>query len=185
MSGIRPNHFGPKGECQLSRRRVLKVGGLLLSLIGSPIMAQGTPSISVLKTADPDPVLTDSPPELTLVSASASSGLVTTAGNSVQWNGPLAAGESVTLSISASINTVPGGTVIANQAPLAYDADGNGTNEAAGLSDDPATAAAPDPTAFVAQLPLASIPTLDVWGLVLVTGLLALAGWRRLVERSR
>ncbi|MEO8502734.1 MAG: hypothetical protein ABI609_02460 [Acidobacteriota bacterium] len=132
------------------------------------------------------PELTDTlPAELTLVSASATSGIATTAGNTVQWNGSLAASESVTLSILARVNDVPGGTVIANQASFVYDADGDGTNETAGLSDDPATATAVDPTAFVVQLSLAAIPTLNLWGLGLVAALLMLAAWRRLGVRAR
>ncbi|HEX6099152.1 MAG TPA: ExeM/NucH family extracellular endonuclease [Thermoanaerobaculia bacterium] len=89
------------------------------------------------------------PASLTLVSASATSGTaVANAGtNTVTWNGGLAAGASTTITINATINNTATGTV-SNQANLAFDADGNGSNESSGVSDDPGTAAANDPTSF-------------------------------------
>jgi uncharacterized repeat protein (TIGR01451 family) len=96
------------------------------------------------------------PASLTLVSASASSG--TTAldipGNAVSWDGSLASGGSVTLTIHATIEpTGAPGPPIANQATIHYDADGNGTNEAPALTDDPALPGPNDPTSFVAVTP--------------------------------
>ena len=89
------------------------------------------------------------PASLTLVSASATSGtaIANVGTNTVTWNGALASGASVTITINATINANATGT-ISNQGSFAYDADGNGTNESNGLTDDPGTAAANDPTTF-------------------------------------
>ncbi len=136
---------------------------------------------------NPGPELTDTlPPELTLVSAAATSGTAATAGNTVTWNGALAAGATVTLTIQATVNPVADGTAVRNQAAFFYDADGNGTNEATGTSDDPATDfSIIDATVFVVRLPVVEVPTLGVGGLLALAGALALGGWRRLREGAR
>jgi uncharacterized repeat protein (TIGR01451 family) len=135
---------------------------------------------------NPGDELTDVlPPELILQSAAATSGtaLATIATNTVTWNGPIAAGGSVTLTIQAQVQ--PGlapGTPVANQATFAYDADGDGSNEASGATDDPAAPGAADPTAFlVAGVSIADIPTLDEWVVLVLAGLLGLLGaaWLR------
>jgi uncharacterized repeat protein (TIGR01451 family) len=89
------------------------------------------------------------PPSLTLVSANATSGTASAnvGTNTVSWNGSLAAGASVTITINTTINNTATGSV-SNQASIAYDADGNGSNEASGVSNDPGTAAPNDPTSF-------------------------------------
>jgi uncharacterized repeat protein (TIGR01451 family) len=76
------------------------------------------------------------PSDLTLVSASASSGtaVATLGTNTVTWNGSIAGGASVTIAITATINAVQG-TRIANQATINYDGDGNGTNETSVVTD--------------------------------------------------
>jgi hypothetical protein len=129
------------------------------------------------------------PATLTLVSASATSGTATAtlATNTVTWNGSLAGGASVTITINATIDAgATPGTTISNQGTFSYDADGNGTNEASGVTDDPGTDGAADPTSFtVAQQQEApEIPALDGIGLALLALLLAAAGaWR--VRRRR
>jgi hypothetical protein len=67
----------------------------------------------------------------------------------VTWNGSLAAAASVTITIQATISTsaAPGST-ITNQGTINYDADGNGTNEATAVTDDPGTGASADGTSF-------------------------------------
>ncbi|MCW2647077.1 MAG: hypothetical protein JWP07_3186 [Pseudonocardiales bacterium] len=92
------------------------------------------------------------PAELTLVSATATSGtaVATVGTNTVTWNGSIPATGSVTVTITATVNAGAAGSTISNQATLSYDADLNGTNEASALSDDPAQAGANDPTSFVA-----------------------------------
>ena len=140
------------------------------------------------QTDNPGAELTDVlPPELVLVSASATAGtaVATPATRTVTWNGALAAGASVTITIQATIAPdVAPGTTIANQATFVFDADDDGENESPGVSDDAATAASDDPTAFVVgSLPVVEIPALDTLGLALLAVLLAAAGagllWHR------
>jgi uncharacterized repeat protein (TIGR01451 family) len=88
------------------------------------------------------------PSELTLVSASATSGTATTGANTVSWNGSIAGSGSVTITITATINSVPDGTIVSNQGSISYDADGNGTNEASRLTDDPSVSGTSNPTNF-------------------------------------
>ncbi|HJU40272.1 MAG TPA: hypothetical protein VJ724_11915, partial [Tahibacter sp.] len=89
------------------------------------------------------------PASLTLVSANATSGtaVASVATNTVTWNGPIPAGGSVTITITATVNASATGT-ISNQGTIAHDADNNGTNESNGVTDDPSTGVASDPTSF-------------------------------------
>ena len=116
------------------------------------------------------------PASLALIGATVDVGTVTVdvAGNTVRWNGSLAAapgpGNVAILSIEAVILPAAQGTVV-NQAALQWDSDNDADNDAAGVSDDPALPGADDPTAFVVP---DEIPTLgDLGGLLLG---LALAG---------
>lgn len=136
-------------------------------------------------TASPDNVgdeLTDVlPSTLTLTGATASSGtaLPTFGTNTVTWNGSVASGGSVTITITAIMEAGNEGNTISNQASLSFDADGNGSNETTVLSDDPGTVAANDPTSFVAAAGLAAVPTTSELGLLLLAvGLAMLAGWK-------
>jgi uncharacterized repeat protein (TIGR01451 family) len=141
-----------------------------------------TNSGSGTQADNPGNELTDVlPSSLTLVSATATSGTVvpTVATNTVTWNGSIPAGGSVTLTINATIKTnVAPGTTISNQATFSYDANGDGTNEASGVSDDPVAQGGSDPTAFQVQGPdvAPGIPTLDGLGLMLLALLLAMGG---------
>ncbi len=87
----------------------------------------------------------------------------------------------------ATINpgTAPG-TTISNQGAFNYDADGNGTNEASGVTDSPAAGGAADPTTFQVQGGSAPppIPTLDEVGLMLLALLLAMGGAVMLRRRA-
>jgi uncharacterized repeat protein (TIGR01451 family) len=76
------------------------------------------------------------PAGLTLVSASATSGtaIATVGTNTVTWDGSIAAGSDVTLTITATINAAEG-AVVSNQAAFAFDSDGNGTNDSSGITD--------------------------------------------------
>jgi len=119
------------------------------------------------------------PSSLTLVSAMATSGtaVATVATNTVTWNGSIASGGSVTITITATINSiVPPGTTISNQGNISFDADANGTNESSAVTDNPATGAPGDATSFQVAQQGAEIPTLDELGLVLLAALLALGG---------
>jgi uncharacterized repeat protein (TIGR01451 family) len=94
------------------------------------------------------------PALLTLVSANATSGtaVASVVTNTVTWNGTLAPlGGSVTITITATINTGTAGLTISNQGIINYDADGNETNESGTLTDDPGTVPSPDPTSFTVE----------------------------------
>ncbi|MEO8257470.1 MAG: FG-GAP-like repeat-containing protein [Acidobacteriota bacterium] len=119
------------------------------------------------------------PASLTLLSASATSGTVVaaTGTNIVTWNGSLASSavravtstavsiNSVTITIYAVVGSfTPAGTLIGNQGSIAFDADGNGTNEASTVTDDPGTPAAADPTSFTITSPATLSGTKTVTG---------------------
>lgn len=93
------------------------------------------------------------PASLTLVSANATSGnaVATIPTNTVTWDGAIPASGSVTVTITATLGGPLGGTVVSNQATLLYDADGNGTNEASALSDDPGVGGSANPTTFTVR----------------------------------
>jgi uncharacterized repeat protein (TIGR01451 family) len=98
-------------------------------------------------TDNPGDEMTDAlPAGLTLLDASADTGTaaVDLPANRVTWNGALPAGGTATVTIHARVGggMFPG--VILNQATLSFDADDNGTNESAGVSDGP-SAGAPTP----------------------------------------
>jgi hypothetical protein len=122
------------------------------------------------------------PASLTLVSATATSGtaVATVATNTVTWNGPVPAGGSVTVTIAAAISaSATVGQVISNQGTIAYDRDGNGSNESAALTDDPTTGAVGDPTSITVTRDAngaAIVPALDGAGLGLLAALVALGG---------
>ena len=93
--------------------------------------------------------LTDTvPASLTVTGTSATSGTAANVGNNVTWNGGIPAGGSVTITITATINSGTQGTTISNQASFSYDSDLDGTNDASGTSDDPSVGGANDPTVF-------------------------------------
>jgi uncharacterized repeat protein (TIGR01451 family) len=104
------------------------------------------------RTLQPDAAgaeLTDVlPAGLALTGATATSGAVATnpGTRTVTWNGSLAAGASVTLTITAIIQPGTLGTTLTNQATLAWDADADGVNEAAGVSDNPGAPGSTDTT---------------------------------------
>lgn len=88
------------------------------------------------------------PTGLTLVSATASSGVPTadaTLGQ-VTWNGAITVGTPVTITISAVIQQGTEGDDLLNQAEVRFDADGNGSNEATVLTDGDAVTAGQQPT---------------------------------------
>ena len=118
------------------------------------------------------------PAELALTGASASSGATNAdpPSNSVTWNGAIAAGGSVTVTITASVvaSATPGATV-SNQGTVSFDSDGNGTNETQVPTDDPDLPGADDPTSFTV-IEQQAIPTLGGLGLLVLAGMLAGAG---------
>ena len=87
---------------------------------------------------------------MTGVSAVATSGATSPGGpNIVNWNGSLANGASVTITITATIDvSTTAGTVVTNQGTAFFDADGNGSNEASVPTDDPGVTGPANPTSF-------------------------------------
>src|SRR6185436_9077249 len=93
------------------------------------------------------------PSSLTLVSVSSTSGTAGTAGNTATWNGSIGAGGSVTITITATINSGTAPQVVSNQGTINYDSDNNATNDATRMTDDPAVGGASDPTNFTVVSP--------------------------------
>ncbi len=118
------------------------------------------------------------PAGLTLLTASASSGTATAvpATNTVRWNGSIAPGGTVTLTITAHVD-LPAGNLV-NQGSVFFDADGDGTNDTVRATDDPAFAGANDATAT--QVTPADVPALDPWAMIGFLVLLAGAAVIRL-----
>ncbi len=114
------------------------------------------------------------PAALTLVSANATSGtaVATVGTNTVTWNGSIAAGASVTITINATVKSgTVNGTVISNQATVNYDANGDGTNETSTVTDDPGTGAAGDATSFTVVSPSSiTNPNMTVTGAPFMPG---------------
>jgi len=125
------------------------------------------------------------PAQLTLVSASATSGtaVATVGTNTVTWNGGIAGDGSVTITITATIESGTAGQTVTNQGSASFDSDGNGTNDTTVPTDDPTVGGATDPTSFVVGDVL-SIPTLSEVGLVAMILLLA-SGALVLLRRRR
>ncbi|MEM1248194.1 MAG: hypothetical protein AAGK22_17605 [Acidobacteriota bacterium] len=117
------------------------------------------------------------PSTLTLVSATVVSGggtVTTSGGDTVAWNGSVAAGASVILEITATIDASAAGGSVTNQGDLFVDKDGDGTNETMKTTDDPDEPGPSDPTTFNIPFSASGIPSLGVWGLLLFAGTL---GW--------
>lgn len=126
-----------------------------------------------------DELVDELAPELTVTAVQADAGIVSVDADrrTVRWNGAIAAGETVSISVSAAISLDARGTTISNQARIAFDGDGSGTNESLALSDDPAADGGENATAFVAGAPrVADVPMLRSWALGLLGLLMALAG---------
>lgn len=116
------------------------------------------------------------PAGLALVSATATSGTAAAdvGTNTVTWNGAIPAGGSVTITITATVlPAAGGGTTVTNQGTIAFDGDGNGTNESTARTDDPGQPGTSNATSFTVGA--AAIPTLSPLGwLVLALTLAAL-----------
>jgi len=101
---------------------------------------------------NPGNELTDVLPTcVTLVDATATSGTVvpTVGTNTVTWNGSLAPlGGSVTITITATVNSGSPCTTCSNQGTVSYDSNNDNVNDATVLTDDPAVGGTADPTSF-------------------------------------
>jgi uncharacterized repeat protein (TIGR01451 family) len=124
------------------------------------------------------------PAGLSLTGASATSGVATAnlGTNTVTWNGSIPVAGMVTITIEATVDAGATGT-LNNQATFNFDGNGDGTNEANGQSDDPATATSGDATALLIGLSVLEIPTVSEWGLALLFLVLGLAGLQQVRRR--
>lgn len=115
------------------------------------------------------------PTGISYVSSTASTGTITFAAGTVSWNGSIAAGGSVTLTINATINSNASGNIV-NQGTIHFDADANGSNETNRVTDNPAVAGAVDPTGFTV---ITSVPTIGRIGLIVLSLMLLGFGLHR------
>jgi len=117
---------------------------------------------------NPGDELTDVlPPEVTFLSAAATSGAVSNAGNTVSWNGTVPAGGSVTVTIDVTINQGVRGDIV-NQAQGFFDSNGDNNNDSNVLSNPPNGVG---PTIFAALFDI-PVPGLGLGGLLLMAGLM-------------
>lgn len=115
------------------------------------------------------------PAGLTGGTPTASAGTATNVANTINWDGDLAAGASVTITIPATINANASGTIL-NQGTINTDLDGNGSNETQRLTDDPNVVGPNQPTGINIA---ATIPMLDRIGLALLMLTLLGFAWQR------
>jgi hypothetical protein len=66
----------------------------------------------------------------------------------VHWNGAIAIGGSVTITLQGQVKTGTEGHVVTNQGTFNYGASENTSNNTSGLTDDPAVGGTTDPTLF-------------------------------------
>jgi uncharacterized repeat protein (TIGR01451 family) len=120
------------------------------------------------------------PAQVALVSATATSGtaVASVGTNTVTWNGGIPAGGSVTLTITATILPAAAGNIVSNQGTIAFDSDGNGTNDASAQTDDPTVAGTNNPTTFVGVS--AAIPAISPLALLLLAMMLSALGFAML-----
>lgn len=129
------------------------------------------------------------PTQITLVGTPTStSGTITVTGTTpktVHWNGSLAPGASVTITISATVNAGTGGSTVANQGTVNYDSNRDLTNETAAQTTPPSGSGS---TNFaVTGQAIAEVPTLSEYGLALLAltlSVLAVFTLRRKREKS-
>jgi uncharacterized repeat protein (TIGR01451 family) len=159
---------------------VANVTGTKTATVSSPVVG-GTVTYTVTLTNNGDGDQGDNtghefvdvlPAELSLVSANATSGTTSTAANTVNWDGAIPAGGSVTITIQATI-VAPGR--FTNQGTIYYDSDGDGTNDSTSVTEGPGGGAT---EVFVAG---PAVPTASTAGLALLA--LALAAGAIVVLR--
>ncbi len=119
------------------------------------------------------------PAGLTLVSAVASSGMITIApANTVHWNGSIPVDGMVTIDIMVSVDLGTFGMSFCNTPVVNWDADGDGVNESSASTDDRC-----HPCCFTVT-GAQPIPALSPLGLALLAILVAALGATRLRSRA-
>jgi uncharacterized repeat protein (TIGR01451 family) len=100
------------------------------------------------------------PSSLTIRSVDATAGTTAISGNTVTWNGSLAPGGSVVLTIQATVDAGSEGQLVSNQGAFHVDTDGDRINDAPYYTDDPAVPFGAEPTVFQVSWNAASFFTL-------------------------
>jgi uncharacterized repeat protein (TIGR01451 family) len=137
------------------------------------VLSNGGPNA---QAANPGAEFTDTlPAGLTLVTATASSGAVMIAANTVTWNGSIPVCGTVTIYVQATVNAGTAGMTLCNQGNIFFDANGDGINES--------NASATCCVSIHATPPPPKIPTLGPAGLVALLILLACVALLRLRRR--
>jgi uncharacterized repeat protein (TIGR01451 family) len=130
---------------------------------GAPFLPGGTVTYTITLENQGNATQLDNPgaefvdaldPSFTSISASASSGTPAIHGNTVTWDGTIAPGGSVTITIACALpaTAVPG-SAVTNQGTVSFDADTDGVNESTAVTDDPALPGNADPTAITVASP--------------------------------
>lgn len=125
------------------------------------------------------------PAGTTLVSASATSGtaVATIGTNTVTWNGAIAAGDSVTITIQATIDAGTAGQSLVNVGTINFDSDVDGDNDQSVATEDPDGGG---PTEIVIEDGGAvGIPTVSPLGLLALMLMLSGVGYAILRRRAR
>jgi uncharacterized repeat protein (TIGR01451 family) len=115
------------------------------------------------------------PAGLSLITATASSGTVTTAANTVTWNGSIPVCGTVTINVQAKVDPLTAGMTLCNQGNVAFDANGDGVNES--------NASALCCLTIIPPCTNCTVPTLGPAGLAALMLLLACVGLLRLRRR--
>jgi len=110
------------------------------------------------------------PTQLTVGVPTATSGVITVTGTNpatVHWNGSLAPGASVTITIPATINAGTQGQTVSNQGTVNFDANRDLVNDTSATTTPPGGAG---PTTFdvAGGVSIAEVPTLSDFGLALL-----------------
>ena len=121
---------------------VLEPGGSVVYTITLRRPGTGVPGTAQTELTD---IL---PPQLTLTQTTASSGSVTSSGNTATWTGAIGPLGSVTVTLEASITSATAGQQVSNQGSVRFDGNGDGAIEVQALTDDPGQPGAADPTVF-------------------------------------
>ena len=151
-------------------------------IYGTPFEGGGITKVFVIANDGPLPQGDNPGPEfmdtlpagLTLTSATASSGAITIAGDTVRWDGPVPVNDMVTIQIDATVDAGTVGTTICNGATVYFDADGNGGNE---------SSRALVPCCLTIQPTPPVIPGLSTSGLAVLALLLSALGLTRIRGR--